>query len=280
MNITVLIENTAPDGAGLVAEHGLSFWIEAGEQTILLDAGASGRFADNAALLGIDLDRADFAVLSHGHRDHANGLGRFFVANTHAPVYLRSSAPGPLYAKKPEGCVFVGMDRAMYQAHRDRFVPVDGFRQLAESIWLVPKTAADPRFDSREATLLQKQSDETYIPDDFSHEHALVFLQNGELIVFSPCSHGGIVNIVRSVQQQLGGLPVGAVLGGLHMYSPGVNDLNCPPEYVRSVARELKAMGVRRLWTGHCTGPRALALLEDELDGQAHALTTGLRLSL
>ena len=107
MNITVLIENTAPDGAGLVAEHGLSFWIEAGEQTILLDAGASGRFADNAALLGIDLDRADFAVLSHGHRDHANGLGRFFAANAHAPVYLRSSAPGPLYAKKPEGCVFV-----------------------------------------------------------------------------------------------------------------------------------------------------------------------------
>ena len=37
---------------------------------------------------------------------------------------------------------------------------------------------------------------------------------------------------------------------------------------------------VRRLWTGHCTGPRALALLEDELDGQAHALTTGLQISL
>ena len=261
MKVTVLMENTAPAGCALAPEHGLSFWIETGEQTILLDAGASGQFADNAAKLGVDLDRADFAVLSHGHRDHANGLGRFFAANAHAPVYLRATAPAPLYAKKPAGYVFVGIDRALYQAHRDRFIPVDGFRQLAEGIWLVPKTVADPQFDSREATLLQKRGEDDYIPDDFSHEHALVFRQGDQLIVFSSCSHGGIVNIVRSAQQQLDGLPVKTVLGGFHMYSPGVNDLNCPPEYVRSVARELKSMGVEQVWTGHCTGTRALSIL-------------------
>ena len=86
MKVTVLMENTAPAGCALAPEHGLSFWIETGEQTILLDAGASGQFADNAAKLGVDLDRADFAVLSPGHRDHAHGLGRFFAANAHAPV--------------------------------------------------------------------------------------------------------------------------------------------------------------------------------------------------
>lgn len=280
MKVTVLMENTAPAGCALAPEHGLSFWIETGEQTILLDAGASGQFADNAAKLGVDLDRADFAVLSHGHRDHANGLGRFFAANAHAPVYLRTTAPAPLYAKKPAGYVFVGMDRAMYQTYQDRFIPVDGFRQLADNVWLVPKTVADPQFDSREATLLQKRGEDDYIPDDFSHEHALVFRQGDHLIVFSSCSHGGIVNIVRSVQQQLDGLPVKTVLGGFHMYSPGVNDLNCPPEYVRSVARELKSMGVEQVWTGHCTGPRALSILEEELAGRAAALTTGLQITL
>ena len=126
MKVTVLMENTAPAGCALTPEHGLSFWIETGEHTTLLDAGASGQFADDAAKLGVDLDRADFAVLSHGHRDHANGLGRFFAANAHAPVYLRTTAPAPLYAKKPAGYVFVGMDRAMYQTYQDRFIPVDG----------------------------------------------------------------------------------------------------------------------------------------------------------
>ena len=42
MKVTVLMENTAPAGCALAPEHGLSFWIETGEQTILLDAGASG----------------------------------------------------------------------------------------------------------------------------------------------------------------------------------------------------------------------------------------------
>ena len=64
------------------------------------------------------------------------------------------------------------------------------------------------------------------------------------------------------------------------MYSPGVNDLNCTPDYVRSVARELKSMGVEQIWTGHCTGPRALSILKEELAGQAAALTTGLQISL
>ena len=38
MKVTVLMENTAPAGCALAPEHGLSFWIETGEQTILLDA--------------------------------------------------------------------------------------------------------------------------------------------------------------------------------------------------------------------------------------------------
>ena len=36
--ITVLVENTA-DGRGLLAEHGLSFWIELPGKMILFDTG-------------------------------------------------------------------------------------------------------------------------------------------------------------------------------------------------------------------------------------------------
>ena len=52
MKIGVLIENTAPEGSCLAAEHGLSFYVEHRGKAVLLDAGASGGFADNAAALG------------------------------------------------------------------------------------------------------------------------------------------------------------------------------------------------------------------------------------
>ena len=52
LRITVLMENTAREG--LEAEHGLSFFLEYRGRRFLLDAGSSGRFADNAQKLGVD----------------------------------------------------------------------------------------------------------------------------------------------------------------------------------------------------------------------------------
>ena len=93
MKITVLTENTACRES-LACEHGLSLYIETGCHKILFDAGQSGAFADNAEALGIDLSAVDFAVLSHGHYDHGNGLVRFLEINGTAPIYLRRDTFG------------------------------------------------------------------------------------------------------------------------------------------------------------------------------------------
>ena len=61
MKVTVLMENTAPEGCGLVPEHGLSLYIEHRGKRLLLDAGSSGRFADNACTLGVDLAAVELA---------------------------------------------------------------------------------------------------------------------------------------------------------------------------------------------------------------------------
>ena len=81
MKVTVLVENTAPQNSGLVSEHGLSLYIQYRDHHILLDAGCSQAFAQNAQVLGIDLTQVDLAVLSHGHYDHADGLRCFLELN-------------------------------------------------------------------------------------------------------------------------------------------------------------------------------------------------------
>ena len=53
MKVTVLVDNN--DGEGLKGEWGLSFYIEYKGTTVLLDAGLSPLFAQNAEKMGIRL---------------------------------------------------------------------------------------------------------------------------------------------------------------------------------------------------------------------------------
>ena len=90
MKVTVLMENTSPEC--LLHEHGLSLHLSYEGHSVLLDAGSSGRFTENAAALGVDLAAVEKAALSHGHWDHADGLAAFFACNAAAPVYARPAA--------------------------------------------------------------------------------------------------------------------------------------------------------------------------------------------
>ena len=275
MKITVLMENTALEGCGLAPEHGLSLYIEYRGKKLLLDAGSSGKFADNAQTLGVDLSAVEIAALSHGHYDHADGLRRFFQVNSRAKVYIRPGAAGPYFAKDPDAYRFIGIGRDIWENSRDRFVEVEGVYPLSEGAWLVPKTVHDPAFAGQAADLLFKRGEDDFIPDDYRHEQSLVLEEERGLAVFNSCSHGGIVNIVRGVLDQLPGKKVYAVVGGLHMAAKGQSGMNCTPEYVCKVADALRELGVKEVHTGHCTGEAALDLLKERFGPGCHALATG-----
>ena len=280
MKFVVLMENTAPEASCLAAEHGLSLYIELNGRRLLLDAGASGQFADNAAALGIDLSAIDLAVLSHGHYDHADGLRRFFSENQRAKVYAQPTAGGAYFSTSQGEPRFVGVHREIWEGHRERFVTPEGLYPLLEGAWLVPETVHGGPFASRETSLLRKVGEDQFVPDDFSHEHSLVLEGAQGLVVFNSCSHGGIVNIVDGVREQLG-KPVYAVVGGLHMHSrTAPSGMNCAPEYVSAVADALIQRGVAHVYTGHCTGQAAFALLKERLGDRLEALTGGLTVEL
>jgi 7,8-dihydropterin-6-yl-methyl-4-(beta-D-ribofuranosyl)aminobenzene 5'-phosphate synthase len=105
MIIRVLAENTAVSEA-FGSEHGLSLHIETKGRGILFDTGASALFARNAEKMGVDLTKAELAVISHGHYDHWGGLAEFLSINAGASVYVHEKAFGSHYAKRPDGKLF------------------------------------------------------------------------------------------------------------------------------------------------------------------------------
>lgn len=281
MKVTVLIENTAPEGSGLAYEAGLSLYIEYNGRKILLDAGVSGDFAANAEKLGVDLKEVELGVLSHGHFDHADGLRSLFPINDRVQILLRPGAEGPYFSLGREVPYFIGIHREVWNDYRDRFRFVDGIHSLGEGMWLLPDGEVDPEFTGRAKDLVYKRGEDDFLPDDFRHEQSLVFETERGLAVFNSCSHSGIVNIVRGVQKMLPGKKVYAVVGGFHMFGKKTpSGMNCSEEYVYKVADALKELGVEEVYTGHCTGLPALALLKERFGEGCRGLTTGMRFEL
>lgn len=120
MKATVLIDNIG-DGE-LTGEWGLSFYIEYRDKKILLDAGgASCLFAENAQKLGLSLEDVDFAVLSHAHYDHADGMTAFFEKNHKAKLYLQESCGENCWRVKEDHMKYIGIRPGTGRPHgRDR----------------------------------------------------------------------------------------------------------------------------------------------------------------
>jgi 7,8-dihydropterin-6-yl-methyl-4-(beta-D-ribofuranosyl)aminobenzene 5'-phosphate synthase len=76
------------------------------------------------------------------------------------------------------------------------------------------------------------------------------------LIVFSACSHAGIVNVCIHARDLFPDIPIYCVMGGLHL--GGIME-RIIPETVDG----LRPFRINHIITGHCTGWRALHALAD-----------------
>ena len=232
MRIVCLSENRCGQNT-CVAEHGLSLYVECGGHHILFDMGQGDVFSRNAEMLGVDLAAVDMAVISHGHYDHGGGLTHFLEINRTAPVYLSVHALEEHW-HGPER--YIGLARTFADHPRLRFVtePIS----IAEGIRLYPCGSVEKYgIDSAGLTVLRGGVHEA---EDFCHEIYLMLTVEERRILFSGCSHRGILNIVEQFRPDV-------FIGGFH-YSGHPID-----EALADHARVLDRFGTE-YYTCHCTG--------------------------
>lgn len=270
MKATVLIDNLTK--GALAAEWGLAVWIEYEEHRILLDTGASGKFAENAKTLGLPLEEAEFGVLSHAHYDHADGLEAFFAKNSRASFYLREGAGENCYGKRWIFHKYIGIRRGFLEKYKDRLVYVPGDYEIVPGVMLLGHKTPGLEKSGKQNGLYVKERGK-YMPDSFSHEQSLVFDTEKGLVIFNSCSHAGADNIIRETAAAYPDKKIYAMIGGFHLY-------HTADEGVRALAERIRQTGIEKIYTGHCTGERAFAILKEELGEQVNQLWTGMEILL
>ena len=239
MKITVLAENTS--SCGLPHEHGLSLYIETNGKKLLFDSGQSGLFAENAARLGVDLSKVDLAVLSHGHYDHGGGLKRFLELNGKANIYMSRYAFEPHF----NGDRYIGLDLSLGES--DRIVLTDGVTPLSDGLTLFACNDREKLLDLGTFGL-NMQENGALVPEDFRHEHYLLAEENGKKILFSGCSHKGVLNIVDWFRPDV-------LIGGFHLSKHPLDGA------LIDYARRLNGYPTA-YFTCHCTGEEQYAFIK------------------
>jgi len=277
MRITTLIENKAGStDKNLVSEWGLSLHITFNGHDILFDTGASGLFAKNAERLSVNVASVEAAVLSHHHFDHGGGLKRFLELNSKAKVYLGERPDGDCmirllwFMKK-----YIGLDNAVLKAYSNRFMVVREPAQILPDVFVFPHILNNyPRPSGNKRLFLRR--DGRLVPDDFSHEIVMAIKENGKLIVFTGCSHSGILNMVDTVAKEFKGVPIKAVIGGFHlMASPPFNAMAGTAREVEDLGKSVLDYPVDVTYTGHCTGTKAFGVLKGVMGERLKEIRTG-----
>lgn len=266
MKITTLIENLVYQ-QGLVAEHGLSIYIETDKRKILFDTGQSGLFLQNAQKLGVEIEDIDFLVLSHGHYDHTGGLYPFLEANHKATVYAKREIFTPKYHGHKR---FIGVvqDEKLL---KDRFVPIDTITKLDDGVFIMPEIVihnpADIHFHG-----MFKKVDDHFIPDEFNDELFLAIKQDDQIHVVTACSHRGVTNICTTATEYFG-LPVGLILGGFHTKNSSADQVDMIVDYFGQL--KPKSIG-----TCHCTGVDKYAEIHNDIGSNVFYNFTGNTITL
>lgn len=275
MKIVCLMENTSCH-EDMEVQHGLSFYIEWQGKKLLFDTGASNRFLKNALKREVDLQKVDTAIISHGHYDHTGGLRGFLEQNERAVVYIREKALEPHFSIRGDSISYIGILETVLETLRDskmaeRIHFTNELEQLAEGEILFSGVRGT-YFYSKGNDGLAISNGERYIKDDFAHEQNLILEENGKIVVFSGCSHSGVINIIEACSQLMGREP-DFLIGGFHFEKPD-KDGKIDQVFIEKIGKQLQTYHTT-YYTCHCTRVECYRHLKKQMKDQVHYIGAG-----
>lgn len=260
-------------GALCCANHGLSLVLTlhrgARRHRFLFDGGPDPyAVARNGPRLGVPFGEIEAAMLSHGHWDHAGGIPKALelirAANggRDVPLHLHPGMFAERGSRQPDGGVFP-MDRvptpAEWAAMGAAPVVADRPQSLFEGLlWIsgeIPRRTPYER--GLPGQVARATEAEAWQPDELlmDERFCAVHVAGRGLVVFSACSHAGIVNVLHAAREAFPDLPLLAAMGGFHL--SGENEAIIP-----ETVRDLAQFDLPIVIPAHCTGWRAVAALE------------------
>jgi 7,8-dihydropterin-6-yl-methyl-4-(beta-D-ribofuranosyl)aminobenzene 5'-phosphate synthase len=233
---------------------------------LLFDTGPEGGiFIRNCANLAIRMGDIECIAVSHGHWDHMAALpaaidaivqqgGRVIVhvnpdMFNERGIRLQSGSVIPV-ANVPSPTELGQHGASVVNSLEERLLLDGNFYYSGE----IPRVTSFER--GRADHLCRTIPDAAWQPDPFLMDERMlvVHVRHLGLIVFSACSHAGIVNVCIEVRKLFPDIPIHCVMGGLHL--GGVMEAIIP-----DTVEGLRPFGIKYIITGHCTGWRALHAL-------------------
>ncbi len=252
IEITTIVENSPGEHKALRHEHGISFFIDTGDDPLLFDTGQSDALVHNAVLLHLDLKRIRRVVLSHGHYDHTGGMRALVAENADFDLITGKGFFAGKYAQIGAAHEYLGNDfdadwlAAAGIAHITADQPVQEIAPGVHVITQFSRTHADevisPRF------VLRRNGG--FVADDFADEVMVAIETPRGIVALVGCSHPGIKNMLDTTVERLG-RPIHAVLGGTHL-------IEASPESLALTLAYLDQKDIEIIGASHCTGPVAV----------------------
>jgi len=282
---------TQESGKPLLAEHGLSFLIDANQEDgkILMDAGITEvTLMENIQRMQIDPGTITKIVLTHGHPDHIMSMTKVIkeiagipkpqnwpegTENTDVekwmnrqkvPVICHSAAYRERWKVFDDGKKYGPMITPIeeWEAAGASMVVSDDPYQLADGCWT---TGGVPRETFEKAgtpKIFAYRDDEGFHRDFVDDDLAVAANVKGKgLVIVSGCAHSGIINTINQAKRISGVDKVYGIIGGFHLISS-------TQEEIQKTIDEVKALEPHIIVPTHCTGFPAIVQFATRMPDQ------------
>jgi 7,8-dihydropterin-6-yl-methyl-4-(beta-D-ribofuranosyl)aminobenzene 5'-phosphate synthase len=281
LHVTVVAEDSVLYESPFLGQHGISLFLEArsGSNTrnILVDVAQNPEaLLANMKLLGIEPRRIDTIVITHCHYDHTQGLVRILdsIQNNDVPVVVHPDLFRLNFVEEP----FLRHVGVMTGDGRDKITATGGrLYESRQSLQLLPglftSGEIERKTDFEEVGIALKTIEggnivEDTMPDDLS---LFARIRDKGTVIFTGCSHAGVVNICRQCKKMTDQQPIDALIGGFHL-------VEASAQRIIKTAKALRQLEIGSVLAGHCTGFLAQAELYKVFGERFSPLRTGMRI--